>query len=492
MFSKRNGPERLSAYHPDMMTSEIQGNREATRHLSDVAIRVQDLSKCYQIYENARDRLKQSIYPRVQRLVGKHPGHYYREFWALRNVSLEIKKGETVGIIGRNGSGKSTLLQLICGILAPTSGSVETDGRIAALLELGSGFNPEFTGRENVYLNGAILGLDRNEVNERFHDIEAFADIGDFMDQPIKKYSSGMQVRLAFSVAINVDPQILVVDEALSVGDELFRRKCFSHIEVAKQRGTTILFVSHSGTQIVELCDRALLVDAGEVLMSGLPKHVVGKYQKLLYAPMEQQGEIRAAIVASAGSPFSQHQEFLDYVPVKVKEADVQELYDPRLNPQSTIAYESKGALIEQVRILTLDGKQVNGLRRGRSYRYCYRVSFDRSAANVVFGMLIKTISGTELGGASSTPASQGAVPYISAGTIVEVECRFHCSLNPGVYFLNAGVVGAVGGGRETYLHRVLDACMFRVLPESKGAGAGSVDFGCHYELTILEAAKSA
>ena len=492
MFSKLNGPERLSACHPDTMTSETQGNREATRHRSDRAIRVQDLSKCYQIYENARDRLKQSIYPRVQRLVGKHPGHYYREFWALRNVSLDIKKGETVGIIGRNGSGKSTLLQLICGILAPTSGSVETDGRIAALLELGSGFNPEFTGRENVYLNGAILGLDGNEVNARFHDIEAFADIGDFIDQPIKKYSSGMQVRLAFSVAINVDPQILVVDEALSVGDELFRRKCFSHIEVAKQRGTTILFVSHSGAQIVELCDRALLVDAGEVLISGLPKDVVGKYQKLLYAPAEQQGEIRAAIVASAGSPFSQHQESLDDVSVKVKEADVQELYDPRLKPQSTIAYESKGALIEQVRILTSDGKQVNGLRRGRSYRYCYRISFERSAANVVFGMLIKTISGTELGGASSSPAGQGAVPYISAGTIVEVECRFHCNLNPGVYFLNAGVVGAMGGGRETYLHRVLDACMFRVLPESKGAGVGSVDFGCHYELTILEAAKSA
>ncbi len=197
----------------------------------DIAIRVTNLSKSYQIYETPRDRLKQFVLPRLQRIAGQAPRQYYREFRALNNVSFDVRKGETVGIIGRNGSGKSTLLQIICGTLTPTGGTVETRGRIAALLELGSGFNPDFTGRENVYLNASVLGLPQEEIETRFDDIAAFADIGDFIDQPVKTYSSGMIVRLAFAVAINVDPDILVIDEALSVGDELFQRKCFSRIE---------------------------------------------------------------------------------------------------------------------------------------------------------------------------------------------------------------------------------------------------------------------
>ena len=198
--------------------------------MTDIAISVQNLSKCFQIYDNPRDRLKQFVLPRMQR----EPKQYFREFWALKDVSFEIKKGETVGIVGRNGSGKSTLLQLICGTLNPTGGSVQTNGRIAALLELGSGFNPEFTGRENVYMNAAVLGLSKSEVDARFDDIAAFAEIGQFIEQPVKTYSSGMTVRLAFSIAINVDPEILIVDEALSVGDELFQRKCFSRIEAIR------------------------------------------------------------------------------------------------------------------------------------------------------------------------------------------------------------------------------------------------------------------
>lgn len=253
--------------------------------MTDIAIRVQNLSKCYQIYDTPRDRLKQFFAPRLQRLVGQTPKQYFREFWALKDISFEIRKGETVGIIGRNGSGKSTLLQIICGTLTPTSGNVETRGRIAALLELGSGFNPEFTGRENVYMNASVLGLSNEEIDARFNDIVAFADIGDFIDQPVKTYSSGMMVRLAFAVAINVDPQILIVDEALSVGDELFQRKCFSRIEAIKQNGATILFVSHSGSTVVELCDHAVLLDSGEKLAMGTPKTIVGKYQKLIYAP---------------------------------------------------------------------------------------------------------------------------------------------------------------------------------------------------------------
>src|SRR5439155_24116074 len=229
----------------------------------EIAVRVSDLSKCYHIYDRPPDRLKQSVLPKLQRLIRKPPRQYYREFWALKDVSFEVKKGESVGIIGRNGSGKSTLLQLICGTLSPTSGSVETNGRVAALLELGAGFNPEFTGRENVYMNGAVLGLSQEEIDARFDDIAAFADIGDFIDQPVKTYSSGMYVRLAFAVSINVDPKILVVDEALAVGDELFQRKCYSRIENIKDSGATILLVTHSATPVAQMCAQALLLDRG-------------------------------------------------------------------------------------------------------------------------------------------------------------------------------------------------------------------------------------
>ena len=198
---------------------------------NDIAISVSNLSKCYQIYDNPRDRLKQFVMPRIRRVAGKPQKQYFREFWALKEVSFDISKGEVVGIIGRNGSGKSTLLQMFCGTLNPTSGNVQTHGRIAALLELGSGFNPEFTGRENVYMNAAVLGLSKDEIDSRYDEIAMFADIGDFIEQPVKTYSSGMVVRLAFAVASCVDPEILVVDEALAVGDSVFQAKCFRRFQ---------------------------------------------------------------------------------------------------------------------------------------------------------------------------------------------------------------------------------------------------------------------
>lgn len=225
---------------------------------SEFAIKVENLSKCYQIYDRPQDRLKQSIYPRLQRLASKPIQQYFREFWALRDVSFEVKKGETIGVIGRNGSGKSTLLQIICGTVSPTGGRAKAQGRIAALLELGSGFNPDFTGRENVYLNGVLLGLTKEEVDARFDDITAFADIGDFIDQPVKTYSSGMFVRLAFAIQANVDPEILVVDEALAVGDVFFVHRCMARFHELKDKGTTILLVSHDATAIKTLCDRAV------------------------------------------------------------------------------------------------------------------------------------------------------------------------------------------------------------------------------------------
>jgi lipopolysaccharide transport system ATP-binding protein len=458
---------------------------------NDIAIRVRNLSKCYQIYDAPRDRLKQFVMPRLQRMIGKSPKHYFSEFWALKNVSFEIRKGETVGIIGRNGSGKSTLLQMICGTLNPTSGSIETDGRVAALLELGSGFNPEFTGRENVYMNANVLGLSNKEIDLRFTDIAAFADIGEFIKQPVKTYSSGMVVRLAFAVAINVDPEILIVDEALSVGDELFQRKCFSRIEAIKSNGATILFVSHSGGIIVELCDRALLIDAGERLAEGIPKQIVGRYQKLLYAPSDKREAIREQIrrsdqsvdrCAIAITGISQENQ----APLEHTQ-EPQESFDPNLKPNSTIEYESHGVYIESPAVLTLAGDQVNNLVRGRIYRYTYNVFFTQSASNVRFGMLIKTISGLELGGGASASSPGDAIAYVDARSTYRVEFRFRCTLNPSVYFLNAGVLGDVAGS-ETYLHRWIDVAMFRVQPDTVNLSTGIVDFDCYPEIDLQQA----
>ncbi len=454
-----------------------------------IAIRVENLSKCYQIYDTPRDRLKQFILPRVHHLTGQTPRQYFREFWALKDISFEVKKGETVGIIGRNGSGKSTLLQMICGTLSPTSGSITTHGRIAALLELGSGFNPEFTGRENVYMNASVLGLSKEEIDQRFDDIAAFADIGEFIEQPVKTYSSGMMVRLAFAVAISVDPDILIVDEALSVGDELFQRKCFSRIEATRNSGATILFVSHSGGTVVELCDRALLLDSGERLAMGSPKKIVGRYQKLLYTPQEKRGEIREEIRQDderfAVAP-SNLDEFIGFTPEVSgalaqglnTEGELPDSFDPRLRPMTTIAYEPNGAIIQDPTIYALDGERVNNLTRGKIYRYRYRVVFDRPTSNVHFGMLIKTTSGLELGGASSASSNRNSLPFVTAGSSFLVEFEFTCRLNAGVYFLNSGVVGEKNGS-ETYLHRLIDATMFRVKPESDNLANGFVDFIC-------------
>jgi lipopolysaccharide transport system ATP-binding protein len=258
--------------------------------LSDeLVIRIQSLSKCYQIYEKPQDRLKQAIWPKMGRTVSRilrifgsgttlPSRSYYREFWAIRDVSFEVKKGETVGIIGRNGSGKSTLLQMIAGTLTPTSGNIKVQGRIAALLELGSGFNLEFTGRENVYLNGAILGLSREEIDRRFDAIADFADIGEFIDQPVKTYSSGMMVRLAFSVSVNVEPDILIIDEALAVGDAAFQFKCLDRLERLTRSGVTLLFVSHDLGAVRAFCNHAIYLNQGVIKAVGKAEEVAEVY----------------------------------------------------------------------------------------------------------------------------------------------------------------------------------------------------------------------
>jgi lipopolysaccharide transport system ATP-binding protein len=245
---------------------------------NDIAIRVTNLSKCYQIYDAPHDRLKQFMLPRIRRFISKKPKQYFREFWALKDVSFEVKKGETVGIIGRNGSGKSTLLQMICGTLNPTSGSIQTNGRIAALLELGAGFNPDFTGRENVYMNAAVLGLSPAEVDLRFEEITAFAGIGEFIDQPVKTYSSGMSVRLAFAISVCVEPDILIVDEALAVGDAAFQFKCLERLQSLTQSGTTLLFVSHDMSMVKNFCQSAIYLQSGRERAQGSPDEIAELY----------------------------------------------------------------------------------------------------------------------------------------------------------------------------------------------------------------------
>ena len=468
----------------------MAGSRKLVRDLlmssNDFAIRIQGLSKCYQIYDSPRDRLKQFVMPKLQRYSLQAPKQYFREFWALQDVSFEVKKGETVGIIGRNGSGKSTLLQMICGTLSPTSGSIQTNGRLAALLELGSGFNPEFTGRENVFLNAAILGLTKEEIELRYDDIAAFADIGDFIDQPVKTYSSGMAVRLAFAVAINVEPQILVVDEALSVGDELFQRKCFSRIETLKKNGATILFVSHAGGTIIELCDHAILMDTGEKLAMGTPKTIVGNYQKLLYAPVEKQKEIRQSIQNSSLGVSSQ--ESINTPLIKAADEPV-EFFDLNLKPTTTLFYESLGACISLPEIFTLAGEKVNWLRSGTTYHYDYNVQFEKDSYDVRFGMMIKAINGTEIGGIGSAPAGHG-IEHITAGTVINVRFAFQCHLLPGHYFINAGCSGKING-EDVFLHRIVDAATFRVLPTSHlEMRAGYIDFTTKESYCLMECNK--
>jgi len=263
----------------------------------DIGIRVNNLGKCYQIYNTPRDRLKQFVVPRLQKLIGKIPKQYCREFWALKDVSFEVKKGECLGIIGQNGCGKSTLLQLIAGTLAPTTGNVIVNGKIAALLELGSGFNTEFTGRENVYMNGAVMGLSRAEIDNKFDAIAAFADIGEFIDQPVKIYSSGMFIRLAFTCATAIEPDILIVDEALAVGDGAFVHKCMARMKALADKGTMIILVTHDIETVKRFCQKGIWLDSGKIEYYGRAGEAGDKY----YAFLRMKN---AMFVASSRSEF--------------------------------------------------------------------------------------------------------------------------------------------------------------------------------------------
>lgn len=433
----------------------------------EIAISVQDVSKCFYTYEKPSDRLKQSIVPRLQRVLRNRTTTYGKEFWALRNVSFDVQKGETVGIVGRNGSGKSTLLQIICGTLTPTEGQIDTRGRIAALLELGSGFNPEFSGRENVYLNGAVLGLSKEEIDARFDAIAGFADIGEFIDQPVKAYSSGMAVRLAFAVQAQVDPEILIVDEALSVGDARFQAKCFERLRQLKENGTSILLVTHASEQVVTHCNRAILLDRSRIEMIGSSRPVVNRYLDILFGrekrPTESAPPDASQLSPATFTPPQDAYPQLDFG---------QDVFSTRIgyNPHEYRWGDGGATLLDYH--LSAGGRDFpNSIESGEEVVLRIAVSFNRMIVNPILGFTIKTKEGVTVYGTNSFMLEcEGMQTAGAAGTQARASLKFVARLGTGDYFISLGV--ASREGEEIVPHdRRYDSLHFVVSPTPKLLG---------------------
>ncbi|MGA4533304.1 ABC transporter ATP-binding protein [Ectopseudomonas chengduensis] len=447
---------------------------------NDIAIKIQELTKVYKLYESPMSRLKEALHPFKKK--------YHRDFHALQNLSLEIKKGECVGIVGKNGSGKSTLLKVITGVLTPTSGSVTVQGKVSAILELGAGFNPEMTGVENIYLNNALNGMNKAQTDKKIKEIIEFADLGDFIHQPIKTYSSGMKARLAFAVSINVEPDILIVDEALSVGDASFGRKCFAKMEEIRAKGATILFVSHSDSSVVSLCNKAIWLSRGENVLEGTPKLVTGLYMKYI-------NEKRVDVVAlqheysklvAAESESSKNSDKTKHLGNELKggqqskqRTPIEEFFNPDLKPSSTIIYAEKGAKIFDVKVSTIEGRLVNVLKQGGIYVYSYKVDISTTLNNVQFGFLIKKKDGTPLGG-GAFPGRQEFISQLSG--VNEVNILFRCELSSGEYFLNCGVLADIDS-KNAYAHRIIDAYIIKVI-EAESQITESVNFIEHFSIS--------
>jgi len=439
---------------------------------SDVAIKVDNLSKCYHIYDKPHDRLKESLYPRVQRLMGRTPGVYHRDFWALRDVSFELKKGETVGIIGRNGSGKSTLLQLICGTLNPTSGSIDVRGRIAALLELGSGFNTEFTGRENVHLNAALLGLGKEQISQRFDEIVAFADIGDFLDQPVKTYSSGMMVRLAFAVIAHVNADILVIDEALAVGDTFFTQKCMRYIRQFQSDGGTILFVSHDIATVSSICQSAIMLFAG-----GRQRPIVGpaestckQYLNQIYDDparveyVERQRFMSARVAATTTVPL--HRIFTGATP----EINTYVVSEFRRNAES---FGKGGATIFDAGFFDEDRTRVSVVIGGQPVRFLVRAKICQRIAYPAVGVMIKDRTGQLIQTDGTDRTFRHHELVFEAGDEVEVSFCFTMPLLlKGAYTINVALAEGLGDDHVQH-HWIHDALKIEALsgPVANGTG---------------------
>ena len=385
-----------------------------------IALRVDNVSKQYRIYEHPGDRLKESL----------TRGHWkwHREFWALRNVSFSIEAGTTTGIIGPNGSGKSTLLQIITGTLEPTHGSVWYDGRIAALLELGAGFNPEFTGIENVFMNASLMGFSRKETEDLLPNIERFAEIGDFIYQPVKSYSSGMYVRLAFATAISTDPQILIIDEALSVGDALFQHRCLRRIKQMQESGTTILFVSHDPSAVKALCSRTILLNNGLVDSDGKPSEVLNRYQGLIMEREEAYDAVTSDTVPSASD---------DGELAKV-------LGEANTSLRYTYRHGDRSAEILNAELLNDKRKIADLVESGERLIARLRVRFNESIEEPVFGFLIRNRHGIHAYGANT---EQKALRFgrVDQGEVLEVTFAFDCWLGSDLYSVSFAVHSGEG-----------------------------------------------
>lgn len=440
---KRQGRDLLMSFNEDSRIFTAIESRNDGISQKDLAIKVNGLSKCYQIYETPIDRLKQFLLPRIQKVFGLPSKCYYKEFWAVNDVSFDVMKGETVGIIGRNGSGKSTLLQMICGTLNPTLGNIETNGRVAALLELGAGFNPEFTGRENVYLNASVLGLTKKQIDEKFQDIVDFADIGEFIDRPVKTYSSGMIVRLAFSVQSQVDPDILIVDEALAVGDAKFQAKCFERLRQLKMKGTSILLVTHSGEQIVTHCTKAVLLNAGVQIAIGEPKDIVNRYMDLLF------GKDKA--LAQNDSAIGEHS-----IATSVNEYGLSINEDAfctrKLYNEHEYRWGDGKATILDFYLASNGVEYPTSFITGEKIFLALTILFKEDLIRPILGVTIKTKEGVTVYGANSeTLESRDIQALGQAGSVAHLNAEFFCSLAPGDYFISLGV--ATKEGEEVIPH---------------------------------------
>lgn len=424
-----------------------------------VALSVEDVSKQYRIYDHPGDRLKESL------TRGRWKRH--REFWALRDVTFELEAGTTTGIIGPNGSGKSTLLQIITGTLEPTHGAVHHEGRIAALLELGAGFNPEFTGIENIYLNAALMGFSRSEIDARLPEIKRFAEIGDFVLQPVKTYSSGMYIRLAFAIAVSADPQILIVDEALAVGDAVFQHRCLRRIKAMQEAGATILFVSHDPHTIRALCTRALLFNAGRVEADGKPAEVLNRYQKII---MSRQAAYEAdrLVAGEAG------------------EAEDLEVIEESLRPlKYTYRHGDGTAEILSVELLNAARRPVEFVETGESVMVRVRARLNADVNDPVIGLLISDRHGIHVYG-TNTEIQQQYVGRVNKGEVVEAAFTFNCWLGVGEFSVTSAVHSAGGVSFDW----VDNALFFRVLSPVAVEGVSNLNASVKTRRLALRSAR--
>ena len=428
----------------------------------DIAISVNDVSKMYKLYDNPMDRLKESL--------GLSRKKKYKEHYALNHVSFQVHKGETVGIIGTNGSGKSTILKIITGVLSPTGGEVSVNGRISALLELGAGFNGEYSGLENVYLNGSMIGFSREEIDAKLQSILDFADIGEFIHQPVKTYSSGMFVRLAFAVAINIDPEILIVDEALSVGDVFFQAKCYRKFEEFKEMGKTILFVSHDLSSIGKYCDRVVLLNKGEKLAEGGAKEMVNLYRRVLVNQYDDADLEEGAENAEAG----QDGQLTDgtageNVSKKEHAGGGRAMKDSlNLNPK-VLEYGSKLGEIVDFAIRDDTGMITNVIEKGKEFSVQMKVRFQADVNDPIFAFTLKDLKGTEITG-TNTMYEHTPVKPQKAGDVREITFKQIMPLEAGEYMLCLGCTGYKDGD-FTVFHLLYDVCNLTVITDKKAVG---------------------